>query len=547
MTHHTSTATIHLPIAGQLSQGGQRSARCFLMSCQLLVKHRPTGDRPRSTLIHILDDDSLLNVFSFCRPVILYESKANSSQILGGGEWIQERWWYRLVQVCHRWRCLILEYPSLLRLSLVCARGTPVADMLAHSPPLPLIIDHLDQHYGITAKDEEGIIYALQHRDRVRRIRLVKPIPILEKLIITLDGEYPNLEYLLIEHQRCQRPVTWRNWNLNLPETFRAPQLRHIVLMNFAILFGSPLVTTMGNLRTLSLNSIPPSAYFHPNALLQRLSLMLQLETFGITFSSHFPSDDIERQLLRIPVTMPHVTLPNLRWFEFQGASTYLEALLPWVTIPLLERLQVHFFSQLSYSIPHLQQLLSTTGNLRLNTVKLAFHDDYIQVIAYPHKEATLFTLEVILDGRHLDWQVACTAQVFLTLRTKFSVVEHLTLGYTRHSISSEWNNEADRTHWRELLRSFRKVKTLRMHRALVKQLSRSLQPSEGELPTELLPELQGLSCSALWSELDSFTPFVDARRKAGRPVTVIRGWEMVRRQNHWAAMRGEPGRSFIA
>src|SRR6266478_7159010 len=398
--------------------------------------------------------------------------------------------------------------------------------MLAHSPSLPLIIDHLDQHDDITAEDEEGIIYALQHRDRVRRIRLVKPIPILEKLIITLDGEYPNLEYLLIEHQRCQRPVTWRNWNLNLPETFRAPQLRHIVLMNFAILFGSPLVTTMGNLRTLSLNSIPPSAYFHPNALLQRLSLMLQLETFGITFSSHFPSDDIERQLLRIPVTMPHVTLPNLRWFEFQGASTYLEALLPWVTIPLLERLQVHFFSQLSYSIPHLQQLLSTTGNLRLNTVKLAFHDDYIQVIAYPHKEATLFTLEVILDGRHLDWQVACTAQVFLTLRTKFSVVEHLTLGYdrSRYSLSSEWNNEADRTQWRELLGAFGKVKTLCMDKELVGQLSRSLQPGEGESPAELLPELQELSCSAFGFSLDAFSPFLNACQKAGRPITVIRG-----------------------
>ncbi len=363
--------------------------------------------------------------------MILDESTADPMEILRGGEWIQERWWYRLVKVCHRWRCLILEHASYLHLSLVCVRGTPVADMLAHSLPLPLIVDYLHEDNDISAEDEEGIIHALQHRDRVRRIRLMKPIPILEKLIITLDGEYPILEHLSIEHQLYQRPVTGRDRNLNLPETFRAPHLRHLVLSNFVIPIGSPfLLATMGNLVLLSLNSIPPSAYIHPNALLRRLSLMLQLETFGITFNSHFPSGDIKRQLLRAPITIPHVMLPNLRWLAFQGASAYLEALLPRVTIPLLERLQVFFFNQLSYSIPHLQQLLSSTGSLWLNTVNLAFYDDFLQLTAYPHKGARLFNFEMMLGGRHLDWQVACIAQVFHTLRTKFSVVEHLTLEY---------------------------------------------------------------------------------------------------------------------
>jgi hypothetical protein len=46
--------------------------------------------------------------------------------------------------------------------------------MLAHSPPaIPLIIDHFDDEYqDLTAEDEKGIILALQHRDRVRRIRI---------------------------------------------------------------------------------------------------------------------------------------------------------------------------------------------------------------------------------------------------------------------------------------------------------------------------------------------------------------------------------------
>src|SRR5713226_1476494 len=193
------------------------------MSYQLLNETRPTCDRQPPTLIHILDNDSLLNVFSLCRPLILDESEVVDAEILEGGEWKRERWWYRLVQVCHRWRYLILQSASHLRLSLVCAPGTPVTDLLAYSPHLPLIIDYLDENNDIDAKDEEGLIYALQKRDRVRRIRIRKTVPILERLIINLDGEFPILEYLLIDHQQYLRPVTWGDRNLNLPESFRAP------------------------------------------------------------------------------------------------------------------------------------------------------------------------------------------------------------------------------------------------------------------------------------------------------------------------------------
>jgi hypothetical protein len=126
------------------------------------------------------------------------------------------------------------------------------------------------------------------------------------------------------------------------------------------------------------------------------------------------------------------------------------------------------------------------------------------------------------LGGKHLDWQVASAAQVFQALETVFSTLEHLTLESGRHNISSEWNNEADRTHWRRFLGSFGKLKTLSVVYGLVKQVSRALQPGEGELPMELLPELQKLSYSTKGSSRDAFTPFVDARQKAGHPVIVV-------------------------
>ena len=44
-----------------------------------------------------------------------------------------------------------------------------------------------------------------------------------------------------------------------------------------------------------------PLPYFHPNTLLQRLSHMPQLETFGIAFTYYYPGRDVGRQWFYIP------------------------------------------------------------------------------------------------------------------------------------------------------------------------------------------------------------------------------------------------------
>jgi hypothetical protein len=125
----------------------------------------------------------------------------------------------------------------------------------------------------------------------------------------------------------------------------------------------------------------------------------------------------------------------------------------------------------------------------------------------------------MLLGGRRLDWQVTSAA----ALGTVSSSVEHLTLETDRPFISSESDDEADHTQWRELLGSFGNVKTLQVGYGLVEQLSRALQPGEGESPTELLPELQELSYFSTGASLDEFTPFIDAFQNAGRPITVVR------------------------
>jgi hypothetical protein len=199
-----------------------------------------------------------------------------------------------------------------------------------------------------------------------------------------------------------------------------------------------------------------------------------------------------------------------------------LEALLPWVTIPLLEKLQVYFFNRMIYSIPHLQQIVSTARNLRLKVATFDFHQKHLLVTAYPYKGSRMYTLHMSLGGRHLDWQVVSAAQVFGALRKVSSTVEDLTLKYGRHGLSSEWNDVADRTRWRELFGLFGNVKTLHVNSGLIEQISRALQHDEGESPTEPLPKLEKLSYFGRSTSPNPFTLFIDARQKAGHPVTIV-------------------------
>jgi hypothetical protein len=492
--------------------------RCASVSCyeyyQLVTKDRVSGNRSYLTAIHMLDNDALINIFYLFRPVLLDKDEVDPVRILQGGEWDCERWWYKLAHVWRRWRYLILASPSYLGLCLVCTYGTPVAEMIAHSPPLPLVIDHVVRYHEVTPEDEEGILLALQHHDRVRRIRLRMPVPNLQRLIVAIDDHFPILEYLYIA------PNTKHEIILPLPRTLQAPQLRHLVL-NVACSIGSLLLTPAVGLVTLSLNNILSSAYFHPSDLLLRLSLMPQLETLGISFHSPVSSHYVERQLLHTP-NLAHVTLPNLRWFGFQGVSAYLEAILARINTPLLQRLQILFFNQLTYAVPHLLQFMSATEDLRFSNIKFTFHERAVIVAAYPRQGDRDYTLSMAVRCRHLDWQVATIAQLFNTLNPLFTVVEHLTLDYYGHFLSSEWHNEVDHTQWQQLLLSFGKVKNLAVDKELVGGLSRSLSQDDVGSPLELLPELNELKVFGRGDPGDGFAPFINARQVSGQAVRFV-------------------------
>ncbi len=367
---------------------------------------------------------------------------------------------------------------------------------------------------GITAEDEEGLMLALEQRNRVRHLRVSFRVWNLQKLVMAIDGEFSILEYLIV------MPPMKDSTALMLRETLQAPNLKHLALGGFTYPIGSQLHPTAVGLVTLHLVIDHPSSYFQPNILLQWISSMPQLERLVIIFTFPVPNRDVERQLTHTPITTP-ITFPNLRWIWSEGVSAYIETIICRITTPRLEGLHIVFLKQLTFSVPRLVRFMNTTKNFRFDSAVLDFFNKGVCVGTYL-RETNAYAFCVTVLCWHLDWQVSSAAQISNALSQVLSVVEHLNLRHKIHTRSSEEHNDVDRIEWHILLRSFKNVKTLRVEDGLVKELSRCLRLEDGRLPLKLLPELQELTYSGSGDTSDAFTSFIEARQNIGHPVTLV-------------------------
>jgi hypothetical protein len=386
--------------------------------------------------------------------------------------------------------------------------------MLAHSPPLPLIIDCLDGR-----NIEEGFFLALEQPNRLRCIRVGLYLQDLRKFIMAIDDELPVLEYLVMGLMGAGRED---DATMVFPEKIQVPHLRHLVLINVAPPIGSRLLTTATGLVTLCLSMHDSSPYLNPNSLLQCISSLPQLETLLITI---FLNRDLETQLSHTP-TITHATLPNLRLLSFQGVSAYIEVLIRQIATPRLEQLHIKFFDPLTFSIPCLVRFMNTRDNkkLRFDSAKFEFSIERDRVETDLH-ENRWCSFSMSVNFLRLNGHVSSMAQIVDALGQVFSAMEHLILDHKEDSRSSEEDLEVevDRTEWHKLLRPFSNVKYLRVNHGLVEEFSRYLRLDDGELPPEFLPELQELTYFGSSNDGDAFTSFIDARQSAGHLVSLVR------------------------
>jgi len=222
---------------------------------------------------------------------------------------------------------------------------------------------------------------------------------------------------------------------------------------------------------------------------------------------------------------MTHVTFPNLRRFTFEGDSDYLEAFLPWIITPLLEKLHIALFYRHIFPVPHVLKLLGSIESLRFANVKLKLCPWYIFVRVYhPRGVGGVFSLfQLERNSGTFSQQIVNAVRIVNSLGTLFSTVEHLTLQRGTSFGPMELGIDYDRTQWCMLLRPFRNVKTLLVDEGLTWETSRYLPFRHGEPPMDLLPELKELVyCRREDIVVDALTRSPNSLKPAGKQTALL-------------------------
>ena len=328
---------------------------------------------------------------------------------------------------------------------------------------------------------------------------------------------------------------SWERTSLAFREKIQAPHLRHLVLDGVTPSIRSLLLTTAMGLVTLRLVMDDSSNYLNPKSLLQWISPLSQLETLEVTENILQVDRDVGMHPSLTP-TIIHTTLPNIRWLSLKGVSAYLEVLIRQISAPRLERLHILFYGNPTPPIPCFVWVMNKTENkqLRFDSAKFEFSNSRVHMESFPYVELYFYpdsvcypcSLSISADCLRLNGHISSMMQIVDALGHVISAVEHLILDHEEYDWppGEGFEVEIDHRELYQLLRPFSNVKNLRVNHRVVEEFSRYLQSGDGDLPPELLPELQELTYFAGSFNVDAtFASFIDARQNAGHPVSLVR------------------------
>lgn len=293
----------------------------------------------RLVTIGTLPDEVLLEIFDF------YVVEA---------EWPEA--WYTLVHVCRRWRNVVASSLRRLKLQLLCTDRRPVKEMLAVWN-LPIIVRGINPMSQV----EEGannIITALKHNDRICEIDLrFFPSSVLERFAAVMQEPFPALKFLQLRSNDQTAAV--------LPDMFlggTTPPLRSLILKSILFPTLRKLLLPASHLVLLHLLNIPNSKYTSPEAMIDCLSALTNLETLRLEFDSLPPL--LEQESRRSP-PLTRTLLPALSSFHFKGVSNYLDDLVAQIEASLLHIFRITFFNQPSFDILQLPQFIGRAEKLK--------------------------------------------------------------------------------------------------------------------------------------------------------------------------------------
>ena len=457
-----------------------------------------TGERyRRATTISALLDDVLLEIFDLYREED--EDENDEPDVWG---------WNTLVHVCRRWRQIVFASPLRLDLKILCTSGTPVRKNLGIWPALPIVIDYSE----ITNDDEDNMVTALEHVDRVCKVDLGVTGSGLEKISTAMRQTFPNLAVLFI---------WWRDAPVlpaSLPAEFlggSAPRLQTIQLGGISFPALPTLLLSTSDLVSLELYNIPPNGYISPEAMVVGLAALPRLNRFTVLFQLATSRPD---RMHPPPVT--RTVLPALTTFEFQGSSEYLEDLAARIDAPQLDEINIYYLNQLvDFQVAQLSGFIDRSVGPKLALLKYAqvsFHNRGVtfdmsrETGQYPKQVSTT------INSQGFDWQVLHMAQVLSQFSTTLSLSAAVNL---KLEVETGWagpTEAMDEVDWRYLILHFPTMKTMYVSQELAEHIALALEHIfAGAFPSLDLIFLEGQSAS-------SVEKFLAARKFSGRPVTVV-------------------------
>ena len=456
------------------------------------------GAEPLSqqVMIEMLSDDILLSIFHH----FLHASS---------------RFWHTLTHVCQKWRQIIFESPLGLRLRLHCTYGTPVLKTLGYWPPFPLVINYGKIHCSPTPEDEDNIMAALEHTDRVRSIKFTASSSLLKKLA-TISKPFLELEDLVL--------LSKDNSQLALPSTFWwGRRLRTLRSTRIAFPLLPQLLLPSQNLIDIQLDEIPSVGYFSPEAFANALCGMSQLRILSL----HFLSLPPRRKFLSLPPPPgDRVVLPVLTYFKYRGISKYLDILVARIDAPRLRDIDTRIFSQPTLDASQLGGFINRIGLWKspLRADILSSGSAISITFAQPRAHTRL---GLQISCEQLDWQLSSISQICDQFASFISSVEQLDITMAEPSrVPDDMDNEQ----WLRLIRAFDRAKGIRVPGEFVTDILHALRLAD-ERHDVVLPALQNLHVKEPTPvALGTVDSFVSQRQLSGHPVRIyIRGTEYIR------------------
>ena len=442
----------------------------------------------RSTSIEVLPDDVLLIIFSSYR--------ASSPM-----------YWHRLTHVCRRWRHIVFASPRGLDLRLYCKPGTPILKILDYWPALPLNVQYREcQTFDPpSSEDEDNIVAALKHSDRIHSISVTVTHSLLKKLR-TIEQSFPELEDLVL--------LCGRGLPMPLPTHLRwGSRLRSLRLTGISLDTLPQLLSSSPNLLDLRLHDILGSKKLSPQMFASALCGMTQLQSLSVQFHVFFHSRLVEVP----PFSGERVVLPALTDLKFRGIrDDYLNSFIARIDAPHLADIEIMFVYRRTIDLSPISQFID-----RIEIQKSYRRADIISsgcaISMSLIRSRPPTRLELGAYSPRLDWQLSSMTRICDHFSQSLLGVRNLRIESTQTS----GGRDATGAEWAELIRSFSGVGRFHVAGERAAGILQALRPTVGEVTSGALPELTNLYVIGPRSGAmhDIIQSIINPRKLTGSPI----------------------------